>query len=133
MKRFWLLIIALFAYTSGNCQKDTGGPIYNDAPNGSNIRGPLPADGIKGFLHTDKETILAYAILLCLLLILLLEIWVIQKAKIQEENAIKLFVITLVLMGTLFVLMVGYDEKVIAPIFGLFGTIVGYLFGKSTK
>jgi hypothetical protein len=38
-----------------------------------------------------------------------------------------------VIIGTLLLVTVGYNNEQIAPAFGLFGTIVGYLLGRLTQ
>ena len=62
---------------------------------------------------------------------LLLEVWLIQKNKIDQDNTVKFIVITLIITATLFLITAGYNNNQIAPAMGLLGTIAGYLLGKS--
>jgi hypothetical protein len=39
--------------------------------------------------------------------------------------------VTLIIIGTLFFITAGFDSTQIAPALGLFGTIAGYLLGKT--
>ena len=41
--------------------------------------------------------------------------------------------ITLIITATLFLITAGYDNNQIAPAIGLFGTVAGYLLGKSVN
>jgi hypothetical protein len=59
----------------------------------------------------------------------LLEVHLIRTDKIREENAFKFIVVTLVVIGTLFLIAAGFNNNQIAPAIGLLGTICGYLLG----
>ena len=52
---------------------------------------------------------------------------------IDNDNAIKIILITLIITGTLYLITTGYSNAQIAPAFGLYGTIAGYLLGKMSK
>jgi len=39
----------------------------------------------------------------------------------------------LIIVSTLFLVVAGYDDKQIAPVIGLFGTIAGYILGRNTR
>jgi hypothetical protein len=142
LNRIIFLFIICLLVLSGRGQSskipsttDSLGRIVNHpAPLGGSLKPALPADETKyPFILTSKESVLSFSILIALFILILIEVWMVYKMHISEDNAIKLIVITVVLMGTLFIIMSGYDERVIAPVFGLFGTIVGYLFGKSNN
>jgi len=49
----------------------------------------------------------------------------------QSWTLIRIFGILSVIILSVFVLIVGYDDKQLLPIIGLFGSIVGYLLGKT--
>ncbi|MBY5643743.1 hypothetical protein [Rhizobium leguminosarum] len=74
---------------------------------------------------TVMALILAVAFLL---LYCALHVFVRQKI---DESAIRYFIIVMVIGSAVFVLTAGYDDKQAAPLYALFGTLVGYLFGKS--
>ncbi|MFD2963704.1 MULTISPECIES: hypothetical protein [Olivibacter] len=82
------------------------------------------------YILSHKEVYLALAVLLSLIILVLLEVKIIKERNIGEEATIRLLIVTLVIVGSLFVIMAGYTDTQIAPIFALFGTICGYLFGK---
>ena len=62
---------------------------------------------------------------------LLLEVWLIHKKRISQDNMVKFIVVTLIITATLFLITAGYDNNQIAPAMGLLGTIAGYLMGKN--
>ena len=92
---------------------------------------PLAADGNREFIITNKEALLSLCVLAALLIVLLTEVWLIHSRKISDDHAVKLIIISLVIMSVLFLIMGGYDDHFIAPAFGLFGTVAGYIFGRS--
>ena len=53
------------------------------------------------------------------------------KGILESYQIIKLNLITLIIIGTLFLIAAGYDKEQILSAMGLFGTIAGYLLGKS--
>jgi len=50
--------------------------------------------------------------------------------KLRAEDTLRVFGVTLILMGTLFFITAGYNSSQIAPAIGLFGTVAGYLLGR---
>ncbi len=55
-----------------------------------------------------------------------------SKGILESYQIIKLNLITLIIIGTLFLIAAGYDKEQILSAMGLFGTIAGYLLGKSS-
>jgi heme A synthase len=132
--RFLLTIcLALTSLLSfAQAQKDSLGRLINRPSPPATPGYQQPSDN-RTWLLTDKETKLAYALLIFLFIIIVLETWLIVKTKLDADNAVKLLLTTLILLSILFIIMVGYDDKVLAPAFGLFGTIMGYLFGRTAS
>ncbi|MCG8569102.1 MAG: hypothetical protein MJB14_03075 [Spirochaetes bacterium] len=54
---------------------------------------------------------------------------VIFKLKITVD-ILKVYITPLIIISSLFLVVAGYTEKQIAPIIGLFGTVIGYILGK---
>lgn len=50
----------------------------------------------------------------------------------KPDDALKLFVVTFIIVGTLIFVAAGFGASQIAPAAGLFGTIAGYLLGKES-
>jgi RsiW-degrading membrane proteinase PrsW (M82 family) len=49
------------------------------------------------------------------------------------EDVLRLFTVTIIVIGTLALIAIGYSSQQIAPALGLFGTILGYLLGRSDE
>jgi hypothetical protein len=91
----------------------------------------IPAEeGVYYFLN-NKEFWLGVIVLFLLFAILIIEALVIKNRNFTDEASIRLLIVTIVLIGSLFLFVSGYSDKQIAPAFGLFGTICGYLLGRS--
>jgi hypothetical protein len=54
-----------------------------------------------------------------------------QVGTLKAEDALRVFAVTLIIIGTLFFITAGFDSTQIAPAMGLFGTVAGYLLGRS--
>lgn len=99
----------------------------------SSEKNPLPSEGDYGHFLTNKEFYLSIFLLITLWLVLAIEIWAIRSLNIGPEHSVKLLIISMVIMGALLLIMGGYDDQLIAPAFGLFGTIAGYVLGRSPE
>ncbi len=98
--------------------------IYNPAPPSNEINNTvLPLTG--------REFWLSIIVLFFGVIIIIVEIVLIQNKRILIEDALKIIVITLIIISTLFLITAGYSNNQIAPAMGLLGTISGYLLGKS--
>jgi hypothetical protein len=80
---------------------------------------------------SKKEFWLAISTLIVLLITLTLILKLISKKNLNDDLAVKLILTIIVIISTLFLVTAGYDDKSIAPAFGLFGAVLGYIFGKS--
>lgn len=50
-----------------------------------------------------------------------------------NQEATKVFTVTVIVTAGLFLMTAGYSSEQIAPMYGLLGTIVGYLLGKANS
>ena len=103
----------------------------------SNTSAPPPGSGAgavkaKTFL-SDFEFWLSAEILLFGLGVIVIEFMLLRKARVTAEEALRVYAVTLIIVGTLFAITAGFDSNQIAPAMGLFGTIAGYLLGKRTS
>ena len=46
---------------------------------------------------------------------------------------LRIYVITIIVFGTLAIVAAGYSSEQVAPVMGLFGTIAGYILGRSER
>jgi hypothetical protein len=83
-------------------------------------------------LLTTFEFWLSLEVLLFGVIIGLLEYIILRNKDVSAEDTLRVFAITLILVGTLFAITAGFDSNQIAPAMGLFGTIAGYILGKRT-
>jgi hypothetical protein len=56
----------------------------------------------------------------------------IRKRNFSANDIMKIFAVTLIITGTLFLISAGFGDTQIAPAMGLFGTVAGYILGRST-
>jgi uncharacterized membrane protein len=67
-----------------------------------------------------------------LCLVLLLGIIIYKKNAFWDQEATRVFTVTIVIISGLFLMTAGYSSQQVAPMFGLLGTMIGYIFGKSS-
>jgi hypothetical protein len=68
------------------------------------------------------------------LVTLVMEFLLLRTAKnLRSEDILRVFGVTLIILGALFFVTVGYDANQVAPAIGLFGTVAGYLLGRSNR
>lgn len=66
------------------------------------------------------------------LIVLFGQFWLLRKVPtLTSDDVVKNVTISVVIFGALVLIIVGYDSQQTAQAFGLFGTIVGYLLGRS--
>jgi hypothetical protein len=53
-----------------------------------------------------------------------------KNERIRPEDITRPIIVITVIMGTLILVTAGYSNEQIAPAFGLFGTIIGYMLGR---
>jgi hypothetical protein len=137
MQKKILFLLLLLAYVCNvSSQTDSASTFINKPPASTGIYNDAPKDkvvsGRYGFL-SDLEFTLSFSVLLFGVLVFLLEAYLIKIKKINQEQISKMLLVTLIIIGTLFLITAGYDNNQIAPATGLLGTIAGYLLGRSSN
>jgi hypothetical protein len=61
---------------------------------------------------------------------LALEYRLLKQSGSKPADILRVFSLTLIIVGTIFALTSGFDSQQIAPAIGLFGTLAGYLLGR---
>jgi hypothetical protein len=80
------------------------------------------------------ELWLAFAIILFGFIVLCMQFFLLKRATHTEpDDILRLFTVTIIIIGTLALIAIGYSSQQIAPALGLFGTILGYLLGKADE
>jgi hypothetical protein len=83
---------------------------------------------------SSVELWLAFAILAFGLVVLLLQFVLLRRAaSLRPEDILRLFSVTTIVIGTLAVIALGYSKDQISAALGLFGTILGYLLGRTDE
>lgn len=68
-----------------------------------------------------------------LILIIFTGIVALKRNSGWDPEATRIFAVSVIVTAGLFLITAGYSDQQIAPMFGLLGTIIGYLLGKSTS
>ena len=79
---------------------------------------------------TDISFNLSLCVLGFGLLLIIGEIFLVYRLNISPQDTIKFIIVTLIVIGSLYLITAGYTNDQIAPAMGLLGTIAGYLLGK---
>jgi heme/copper-type cytochrome/quinol oxidase subunit 2 len=82
---------------------------------------------------SSREYILSIAVLIFGLIIVFCEVFLATKNHGNIEEILKLIVITIIIVSGLFIITAGLSTNQVAPAFGLYGAITGYLLGKESK
>lgn len=81
---------------------------------------------------TRFEFWLSLLILLFGVVVVSVQFALLRKKAFDGNDILKVFGVTLIIVGTLFLIAAGFGDKQIAPAMGLFGTLAGYLLGKAS-
>jgi hypothetical protein len=109
-------------------QNDGQGQDEDSNPPPSTAELAAPTGG--KLILSQYEFYLSAEVLIFGFAVLLAEFLLLRKAKITAEEALRVYAVSLIIIGTLFAITAGFDSNQIAPAMGLFGTIAGYLLGK---
>jgi len=80
---------------------------------------------------TSLEFYLSFIVLSFGVIVFVIEFACIRKVAFGPEESIKLVAVTLIIVSTLFIISAGFGSEEIAPAMGLFGTIAGYILGRT--
>jgi hypothetical protein len=81
---------------------------------------------------TRFEFWLSLLILIFGVIVVLVQFLLLRGRHFDGNDILKVFGVTLIVVGTLFLIASGFGDKQIASAMGLFGTLAGYLLGKSS-
>ncbi len=93
---------------------------------------PISSPG-KPIILTDREYFLSIAVLVFGLVIILLEFFLLIKRQDTPQSILLIIVTTLIVIAGLFIITAGLTTEQVAPAFGLYGAIVGYLLGRESS
>ena len=124
------LVLALGAWTCwispSACEESIPPPpvLQNPPSSGANLAGFFSSRTPYEFWLTCLIGILGLAIIGALIFTLR------KVTNARPEDIARPVIILTVITGTLILVTVGYSNEQIAPAFGLFGTIIGYMLGR---
>lgn len=94
---------------------------------------PDTTEDIRGWL-SEPEFYLTLMVAFMTVFTLLMQFLLLKKnTRLKSEDLSRAFGMILIIMGTLFSLTAGFSAEQIAPAVGLFGTIAGYILGRSER
>jgi uncharacterized membrane protein len=106
----------------------------NNSPPKTNNPPSAPTVTVRNQYLTSYEFLITLMVSVIALLALLMEFTLLKRIpNLKAEETLRVFAVTLILLGTLFFITAGFDSNQVAPAMGLFGTVAGYLLGKSTS
>ena len=79
---------------------------------------------------SDREFWLSLEVLLFGGGVIFIEFLLLRQRPLSAEEALRVYAITLIIVGALFTVTAGFDNISVAPAFGLLGTVAGYLLGR---
>lgn len=96
-------------------------------------KGPAPSMGESKRIAwmSSLEFSLSALVLGFGVLVFLAELFVIKVGGYSPNQSTKLIAVTLIIVATLFIITAGFSSEQIAPAMGLFGTVAGYLLGRT--
>ena len=101
---------------------------------------PLPSPGSAGnltefiFKKSPYEFWLTCLIIAFGLIVLALYIYAVRDIKNRRpEDVSRALIVITVITGSLILITAGYSNEQIAPAFGLFGTVIGYMLGRMSN
>lgn len=81
---------------------------------------------------TESAMTMSAAVLLFGVFTMIIAAVLIRKGT-PPEATLRVVGTLIILVASVFLVVAGYDDKQIAPVMGLLGTVAGYLLGKSTR
>src|SRR5262249_50843249 len=85
-----------------------------------------------GSLRFDSEFTLTFVIIGFALVALGALMFMTRKAP-ATENVLRVYVVVIIIFGTLLVVSSSYTTAQTGPVLGLFGTIAGYILGRAER
>ena len=139
------LLIIIFSYTAISAQQADSSPVrMGQSVNSAQVHEPKelkdesgnppppPVVSARGRYLSSFEGVISIIVAAIGLIALLMEFMLLRKIpKLKAEDALRVYAVTLIIIGTLFFVTAGFDSNHVAPAMGLFGTVAGYLLGRS--
>lgn len=112
-----------------NAPLDTTGGIVHPALNESPDLGHSTPDSI----FRDPEVLNTFLVSGLFLIVIALILYRKRTDALSGEEYVRLIGIIVVIFGALFVLAAGWSKEHAAPVYGLLGTVAGFLLGRQSN
>jgi hypothetical protein len=102
-------------------------------PPPSTLQNPTVGGNLSQFFTAKTPYEFWLTCLICLLgLVIIITLTMVLRRvdNARPEDIARPIIVVTVIIGTLLLVTVGYTNEQIAPAFGLFGTIIGYMLGR---
>lgn len=80
---------------------------------------------------SSQEVWLSLGVLVFGMIVVLAQAFIINRRQEPLSQSLKYLSVSLIIVGSLFLVTAGYGNSQIAPIIGLLGTVAGYLLGRT--
>jgi hypothetical protein len=111
-------------------------PAVEALPPPTELKNPSVGANLTGFFTSKTPYEFWLTCLICifgLAVIYALMFSLRRSTSARPEDIARPIIVVTVITGTLMLITVGYNNEQIAPAFGLFGTIVGYMLGRFSQ
>ena len=135
---FAVLVLILIAHLSPCAALAAQSPPAAKSQDDTALSNEPPADPIVGAGPTElvfvsqREFWLSIEVLAFGVIVVGLQFKLLLRNRVKAEEMLRVFGVTLILVGTLFAITAGFSAQDIGPALGLFGTVAGYLLGRRT-
>lgn len=104
-----------------------GDTLKNSSGHVSKVSNDIPKDpesiSDKSVVLTTKENLLGILLLLVMVITVIMEVRLVKDLKMKDDDSVKLIIVTIIVFGSIFLVVSGYLDSQLAPAFGLLGTI----------
>lgn len=124
--RTLFLVLTLAAANAGPVFAQEPALPSNAPPQGEALGLYNPIDQVSFWL---AMLFLAFGVLVIVLQLLALS----RVAHLTADDVVKNCALTLVVIASVVLLIAGYNSQQLGPVFGLFGTMIGYVLGRTSS
>jgi uncharacterized membrane protein YhaH (DUF805 family) len=93
------------------------------------------SSGVKSLLNPIDQVSFWLAVLFLIFgfVVLVLQLYMLRRVHdLQADDVAKNCALTIVVIASVVLFIAGYNSSQLGPIFGLFGTMIGYVLGRSS-
>ena len=119
-----LTIAGFVLVSSGRSAEGVTQRIAGDGDNGSQPFNPA-------MLTSRFEFWLSLLVLAFGTIVVVVQYLLVRRKDFDSNDVVRVFGVSLIVVGTLFLIAAGFEAQQIASGIGLFGTLAGYLLGKT--